>query len=198
MMHSILILPTLTTLLCIAKSQSQDSPQAAPRSDLVEDGGRGLLGPGSLRFSTSVEDSESRRPRFVLFRSSNDVNDEDEGGETTSTSSTGTATVDKELAVEKNEDVSKSKPSFRLFRFVTNDDSQELPSESFQPASTITGTESIQDQRNLETATVTLDVEEDDKSINIFGSNDFPETAETMEEQGESIVSGLKERTELE
>ena len=171
-MQSILILPFLTTLLCISKSQSQS---ARPRSDLVDDG---PLGPGSLRFSTNVEDRESLRPRFKMFRSS-DVNfDEDEKEETPAPASL-SGTVDQELAVE--EDVSKSKSKFRLFRFITDDGSQDFSSENLQPASTITRTESLTNPRALETATVTLEGNDDKESINIFGSTNFQEEAEDIE-----------------
>ena len=182
-MQSILILPFLTTLLCISKSQSQS---ARPRSDLVDDG---PLGPGSLRFSTNVEDRESLRPRFKMFRSS-DVNfDEDEKEETTPAPSSLSGTVDQELAVE--EDVSKSKSKFRLFRFITDDGSQDFSSENLQPASTITRTESLTNSRALETATVTLEGNDDKESINIFGSTNFQEEAEDIE-------GSSSEMTELE
>lgn len=114
-----------------------------------------------------------------MFRSS-DVNfDEDEKEETTPAPSSLSGTVDQELAVE--EDVSKSKSKFRLFRFITDDGSQDFSSENLQPASTITRTESLTNSRALETATVTLEGNDDKESINIFGSTNFQEEAEDIE-----------------
>ena len=108
-MPSIRILSILTTLLCIAQSQSQNLPPSRLRSDLVEDGV--LVGPGSLRFSTSVEDSNSLRPRFKLFRSSIDIDDEVKEEETTPDFLSGTE-VNQEPAVEEEEGVPKSKQKF--------------------------------------------------------------------------------------
>ena len=174
-MPSIQILSLLTTLLCNARSQSQSSPPARLRSGLVED--KGILGPGSLRFSTSVEDSDSLRPRLKLFRSSIDIDDETEEEETTPDFLKGT------VEDEEEDGFPKSKQTFKLFRF--EDDSPDFPSENLQPAATITRTESLPIPRNLETVTVTLeDVKEDvltDNSINIFGSTNFPEGADDIE-----------------
>ena len=184
-MPSIGILLILTTLLCIAQSQSQNSPPARLRSDLVEDGV--LVGPGSLRFSTSVEDSNSLRPRFKLFRSSIDIDDEVKEEETTPDFLSGTE-VNQEPAVEEEEGVPKSKQKFKLFRFVSDDedDSPDFLSENLQPAATITRTESLPIPRNLETVAFTLeDVENDESSensINIFGSTNFPEGADDTKE----------------
>merc|ERR1719341_1808304 len=100
-MPRIRILSLLTTLLCIARSRSQSSQPARLRSGLIKDGG--ILGPGSLRFSTSVEDSDSLRPRFKLFRSSIDIDDEAEEEETTPDFLKGTV-VNQELAVEDEEE----------------------------------------------------------------------------------------------
>lgn len=194
MMRSILILPTLTTVLSIAKSQSQNPPPARSRSDLVGDG---PLGPGSLRFSTNVEDRESLRPRFKLFRSTDLNFDEDEREETTPAAALLSGTVDQELAV----DVSKSKSKFRLFRFITDDDSPDFSSENLKPASTITRTESLTNPRALETATVvTLDGNDDRESIDIFGSTTFQEEAEDIEGRSSEVkfpVPGFNEMTEL-
>ena len=184
-MPSIGILLILTTLLCIAQSQSQNSPPARLRSDLVEDGV--LVGPGSLRFSTSVEDSKSLRPRFKLFRSSIDIDDDVEEEETTPDFLSETV-VNQEPAVEDEEDVPKSKQTFKLFRFISDDedDSPEFLSENLEPAATITRTESLPIPRNLETVTFTLEDVEDDElpvnSINIFGSTNFPEGADDTKE----------------
>ena len=187
-MPSILTLSILTTLLCMAQSQSQNSKQARPGSDLVKDGG--LLGPGSFRFSTSVEDSESLRPKFKLFRSSIDIDDEVEVGQTNTDSLS--RTVNQEPALEEEEDddddndddVTKSKQSFKLFRFVIDDEdeSQDFLSENIQPAATMTRTESPSIPINLESDIVTRSPDiKVDGPIVIFGPGDnFPEVGDSL------------------
>ena len=198
-MPSILTLLILTTLLCMAQSQSQNSKQARPGSDLVKDGG--LLGPGSFRFSTSVEDSESLRPKFKLFRSSIDIDDEVEEGKSNTDSLS--RTVNQEPAVEEeedddddNDDDVKSKQSFKLFRFVIDDEdeSQDFLSKNIKPA-VITESPSTSMNLDLKSVIVTSPNVNDDGPIVIFGpgAEDSKETLPvgTTELESSSVFSLL-------